>query len=194
MNKKLIFILVASFLAGVATDFLFNGVLKIVWIAIYSATYVTVAAIHYSYLNERLGNLFAAKAATLFLLGCLVSHLLFTGQHETRTYLMKLKNDPRIILQSPELSQALFVASDRVSMVMSKLDSNESVPVTVEVIKYYGCIFSFKVVTVAGVDVMNDPDSSWVWKQLESRPAPPSGFAGLAEENARRLWCTIKWF
>jgi hypothetical protein len=194
MNKKLVSILVASFLAGVAIDFIFNGVLKIVWVAIYSATYLTAAAIHYSYFNERLGNLFAAKAATVFLLGCFASHLWFTGQHETRTYLMKLKNDPRIILQSPELSQSLFIASDRVSTVTSKLDANDSVPVTVDVVKYYGCIFSFKVVTVAGVDVMNDPESSWVWKQLESRPAPSGGFSGLNEENARRLWCTIKWF
>jgi hypothetical protein len=194
MNKKLISILVASFLAGVAIDFLFNGVLKIVWIAIYSATYVTVSAILYSYLHERLGDLFAAKAAAVFLMGCLASHLLFTGQHETRTYLMKLKSDPRIILQAPELSQSLFVAGDRVSTVMSKLDSNQSVPVTIDVVKYYGCIFSFKVMTVAGVDVMNDPESSWVWKQIDSHPEPAGGFSGLNEENARRPWCTIKWF
>ena len=76
-------------------------------------------------------------------------------------------------------------------------DLRKDIPVTVEVIKDYGCIVSFKVATVAGVDVMNDPQSSWVWRQPKDQPGPEEphgGFEGMAEENGQRFWCEIQWF
>jgi hypothetical protein len=194
MNRQAFFILIGLFFGGVLTDFIFNGLLKIVWIAIYGSVYLTIASGLYSYLHERFGTLFALRAGSAFLAGCLIAHLLFAGHREMRVYSMSLISDSGIILQSPELSQTLYISSDQVLKVLGKLDMKAVIPVSIQVTKDYGCIFSFKVATVAGIDVMNDSGSNWVWRQDGSRTAPVGGFSGLNEENARRFWCTIAWF
>lgn len=193
-RRTRIIILIASVLLGVLTDFLFNGVLKIVWIAIYGATYLTLAAALYSRLHIQFGDRFGARAGMLYLVGCLFSHLVFVGHHETRTYSMSLMSDSRIILESPELSQNLYVTSDHVLQALGKLVAHQTVPITVQVTKDYGCIWAFKIATVAGVDVMEDSAASWVWRPAESKSVPSGGFDGLNDENSRRFWCEIKWF
>jgi hypothetical protein len=187
-------IVAAAFFLGVLTDFIFNGVLKIVWIAIYGSVYLTLSGGIYTYLLTSQWKQYAVKSGIAVLLGSIVSHLLFTGQVEIRHYDMRLTSEAQLVLQAPELSQTLYVASENAVKALGKFEKNVSVPVTVQVVKDYGCILSFKVITVAGVDVMGDAQSSWVWKQVDSRSPPPGGFSGLNEENSRRPWCTIKWF
>jgi hypothetical protein len=161
---------------------------------IYGSVYLTLAAGLYSYLHERFGDSFGAKAAVALLLGCLSGHLLFASHQEMRLYSMSLISDSRIILQSPELSQTLYIVGDNVLKAVGPLELKKNIPITIQVMKDYGCIFSFKVATVAGIDVMNDPGSSWVWRQEDARAEPVGGFSGLKEENARRPWCMIQWF
>jgi hypothetical protein len=212
-QRNRLLILVSSFLIGVWADFLFNGVLKIVWVLIYGATYFTLAALLYSSLHQKYGDRFGAQAGALFLAGCLMGHLVFVGRRETRTYSMSLiVGDSRIVLRSPELSQTLYVASEGVLKALAKMDTRGGVLVTVQLTKDYGCVWSFKVSTVAGVDVMNDPESSWVWKKGDTLSSPPGGFSGFSglsglsglpgfsgvsgfnDENSRKFWCQIRWF
>jgi hypothetical protein len=85
---------------------------------------------------------------------------------------------------------------DHLSNIQANIQANSQadIPVAIQVIKDYGCIRSFKVTTVAGVDVMFDNKADWVWREQKITTTPEGGFDGMEEENHRVLWCRIKWF
>ena len=198
MNRaKLILALVLSAILGVGVDFFVNGVLKIIWVGIYGAVYVTIGATLYNYALSTRWRSFglAVTIATGFLLGTACGHVAFEGRSKVRNYEMNLVSTDPILLQSPDFSDGLFVSSDRLQAALAgKPSAQRDIPVTVQVIQSYGCIQSFKVASVAGVDVISDPQASWVWKPVPGTPVRDIPHAGMKEENQRLIWCRIQWF
>jgi hypothetical protein len=179
---------------GVGVDCLINGVLKILWLIIYGPVYLGIAASIYNYLHVSRWRPFAWTMAVAFLSGAALGHLALTGRAQIRVYQMKLVSDAPITLQSPEFSDCLFVTSDRLRNALAQRASQENIPVAIQVIRNYGCIESFKVTSVAGVDVMSDPQAMWVWKPVAEFPARGAAHSGMKEENQRLPWCRIRWF
>jgi hypothetical protein len=195
-------ILVGLPVLGFCVDFILNGVLKVIWFPIYATVYFGLAVSFYNYFHKSRLRPWATGASCLFLTGTALGHLFWTGRAELRTYSMSIVSQSPFELRAPEFSDTLFVMSDK---LLAKLGDQTAlgsppVPVTIEVIKDYGCIRSFKVARVAGVDVMKDPGANWVWRPAdrqttEERAASAHVLkAGIEEENQRLLWCRIKWF
>lgn len=180
------------FAAGVFLDFLFVGVLKLIWPAIYGAIYIGICAWLFHEASIRKWRPHALKMIGILMCGVVFAHLL-ARRSEIRTYPMNWVGDPGTIeLQSPEFSDTLFVTSDAVQNTLSKLNVHTGIPLVIQVVKNYGCIESFKASSIAGVDVMNDPKAIWVWKSAPG--ATVAGQAGMKEENSRLFWCQIQWF
>lgn len=194
-RPKLLPALFVLALSGVAADFLVNGVLKIIWIIIYGTTYLGIAASLY---NRALSTPLRDRASWLalaFLAGAALGHVALTGRSQLRTYTMTVLTASPLALGSSEFTDQLLVTSSRLQQELSRPGAPASVPVTIQVVENYGCIESFKVSSIAGIDVLSDPQASWVWKPPQGGPtAPTSGSAGLTEENKRLPWCQIHWF
>jgi hypothetical protein len=178
--------------SGGVVDFLVNGVLKILWIPIYGPVYISISLAIYNYILRSRRSSFALKGAISFLIGAAIGHLVLTGRKEVRVYPMNLTNDNPISLRSPSFSQSLLITSDKVRNAIG--DRKSDIPVTIQIVKDFGCIQSFKVATVAGVDVMFDTSADWVWRDEKIVSVPSGGFSGMDEENLKLLWCRIRWF
>ena len=181
-------------LLGVVTDFLTNGVLKILWISIYATAYIGIAASIYNHALSNQYRPLAKKIALAFLFGTLVGHLTFTGWQEARLYSMNVVSVSPLALESPEFSDRLYVTSELLQKKLIDQPTLKTVPVTMQMIRNYGCISSFKISTIADVDVMSDSKSYWVWKHVSGMPESDSHFAGMKEENDRVFWCRIQWY
>jgi hypothetical protein len=198
MNSRSIFILisVASLLLGIGTDFIVSGVLKIVWAWIYVTLYLTLASAYLSYLHQTQLSARASRIAGIFLLSCFLGHWSFSQTTELRTYPMDLprdaQEDSRIALHSQLLSRTLFITSDSVKKKLDQENVRVGIPVKIQVTKNYGCIDSFRVKEVDGVDVMFDQDAFWTWRQEGVAPSDTSKLQGLDEENHQRSWCLIR--
>jgi hypothetical protein len=194
-SAKLILAVVISASLGVGFDFVVNGVLKIIWIGIYGAVYLTIGATLYDYiLSNRRSFGLAVTMTVAFLAGTALGHIVFQGKTDARVYSMNLVSSNPIVLQSPEFSDGLFVSSDTLQTELAAHGSRGDFPVTIKVVKSYGCIQSFNVTSVAGVDVISDPKASWVWRPVPGAAAGGVARAGMEEENLRLPWCRIKWF
>lgn len=193
---KPIFAIIVSALFGVGVDFLVNGVLKIIWIAIYGAVYVTIAATLYNYALSTRWRSFglALTISAVFLLGTALGHIAFQGKTQVRVYSMNLVSTEPILLRSPDFSDGLFVTSEKLHAELAKPGSPRVIPVRILVVQSYGCVQSFKVASVAGVDVITDPQASWVWKVVPGTSVRGKASVGMKEENQRLPWCLIQWF
>lgn len=205
-------------LIGIGVDFMFNGILKVVWLAIYGPVYLGIASTLYNSLYKTSFRASAKLGAFAFLGGAAAGHCLWTGHTETRIYPMSRggMSGSTITLRSPRFSRTLVVTSEllrktlpegleetRASSSSSGNSSGNGIPVAIQVVQDYGCIRTFKVSTVAGVDVMNDPGSLWVWRSDEATSASSPGpgaplngplLDGIDEENQRKPWCMIHWY
>ena len=190
-------------LAGVLTDFLVCGVFKILWITIYAAVYLGLAATLYNYVLESFWHRFVFQVSIGFLVGAGVGHVILTGWTSQRNYSMKIVSDKPITLESPEFSDRLFVSSKKLSQKIEGHAGGATFPISILVVKNYGCIASFKISAVDNIDVMLDPEATWVWKSQAGFASPDAGInsltvdgtkSGMQEENSRLPWCLIQWF
>jgi len=188
-------VLSTSFLLGAFTDFLFGGVFRIVWFALYVTFYITCASTLYTYVDRSRAQTHARNAALLFLGAALLTHVIFLGWKETRDYPMSLLKYPPVTLQSPRIAQSLVIESAGVERLLPEKNLTQNIDVKVEVIKDYGCIRSFRVKSVAGIDVMTDRDATWTLRD-DIPPATDKSthYDGLNEENARIPWCNFRWY
>jgi hypothetical protein len=180
-------------LFGMLVDFLFNGVLKIIWIPVYGTAYLAIAATIYNYGVSHCLQAAAKYLVLFFFAGTLLGHLIFTGITVVRTYSMEVVSASPLQLHSNDFSDNLFLASDAINQALAQ-NPGKPVPVDIEVVENYGCIASFKISRVASVDVAHDPNSFWVWKQAGGSAPTNSASAGMDVENQRKPWCRIHWF
>lgn len=181
-------------LSGVAADFLVNGVLKLIWIVIYGATYLGIAASIYNRALTGRWRESAGRLAVAFLAGAALGHVALTGRSHLRSYSMTALSASPITLGSPDFSDQLLVTSSRLQQELSRPGAPVSVPVTIQVVQNYGCIESFRITSIGDVDMMADPQATWVWKAAPGVPPGTAARSGLAAENARLPWCQIHWF
>lgn len=193
-RAKVILACLALALFGLLIDFLFSGVLKIIWLVVYGPVYLGLAtAIH----NYALGNRWRSVAnfmAAAFLLGAAIGHFAFAEKPEIRVYFMSMVNDSPMEFQSTDFSDSLFVSSEPIKAKLSRNSSVQNIPVAIQVVKNYACIESFKVSSIAGVDVMHDKNAYWVWKPVGGTKAISANYFGKEAENQRLLWCRLRWF
>lgn len=176
---------------GVLLDFIFNGVLKIVWIWIYAPAYLTAATILVARLSKTRHKPVANEAAGLMILGALALHLLFTGAIRQSVYPMDLSLTEPVTFRSDLWPQRLIVLSDQLSKHLTGMPSTKALPVVIERIADYGCTRSSVVVSVAGVDVRVDPDARWTWK---TDPLAAASFEGPGFEDRGLPWCRIRFY
>jgi hypothetical protein len=120
----------------------------------------------------------------------LASHLFFTGHQKIRSYTMTLAPGLPITLISPAWTQRLIVASDPLSAKLVGHAAGESVEVTIDYVTHYGCISSYRVLTIAGVDVAGDPQATWTWKS----PNPGPNQTGPSTNYDPYFWCKINFY
>jgi hypothetical protein len=196
-RSKIILGFATLFFLGALLDFITNGVLKIQWLSIYATVYVGIAATLYNYALTTPWQKNAVKLTITFLIGAGTGHLLFTGQTDTRNYEMMLTANAPITLESPDFADPLLITS---TPLQSLIDENKidlkKIPIVVLVVKNYGCLQSFKIKSIAGIDVTADAEANWVWKpSLRHVSATQSThYSGVEEENRHLPWCLIHWF
>ena len=186
-------ILAVVFVLGVALDFLFNGVFKIIWILIYGPAYCVAGKVLAAQLAPtRWANLIPSAVVTL-LCGALIGHLVLVGRARTLVYSMKLTGNSPIVLGSSDWPQTLVVSSEKLRQGLSQSSSLSSIPVSVTLVTDYGCIRTSGVDTIGGVDVRMDREATWVWK-TDPHATNLSVIAGPGTEDSDLPWCRIKFY
>jgi hypothetical protein len=192
--KDRIALAIAFFVFGIFMDFVFNGLLKIVWLIIYGLCYVTIGTTINSYLVETRFAKHTRLAMFALLLGALVGHLTLTGHQDLRKYSMirspsPFQNAP-LAMKAKELTETLYVSSDKLQEKLSQHSSptaQEAIPVTVRVTTQYGCIQLIQVDEIDGVAINSDPAASWTWKIDRNTNVFDSVHLGWGDENY--FWC-----
>ena len=186
-------ILAAVFVLGVAIDFLFNGVFKIVWILIYGPAYCVAGKVLASQMAPtRWANLIPSAVVTL-LCGTLIGHLALVGRGRTLAYSMKLTGTSPIVLASSDWPQTLVVSSEKLGQALSQGSPASSIPVSMTLVADYGCTRTSTVDTIGGVDVRTDRQATWVWK-TDPHATNLSVIAGPGTEDLDLPWCRIKFY
>jgi len=196
--KDRIALAIACFVFGVFMDFVFNGILKIVWFIIYGLSYVTIGTTINSYLVETRFAKHTRLAMATLLLGALAGHLTLTGHQDVRKYSMTLSPSPfqnaPLAMKAKELTETLYVSSDKLQEKLqeklaqhSSPTAQEPIPVTVRVTTHYGCIQLIQVDEIDGVAINSDPAASWTWKIDRNTNVLDSVHLGWGDENY--FWC-----
>jgi hypothetical protein len=192
--KDRIALAIACFAFGVCMDFVFNGILKIVWVIIYGLSYVTIGTTLNSYLVQTRFAKHTRLAMSALLLGALAGHLMLTGHQDVRRYSMILSPSPfqnaPLAMKAKELTETLYVSSDKLQEKFTQRSSpraQESIPVTVRVTTHYGCIQLIQVDEIDGVTINSDPAASWTWKIDRNTNVFDSVPLGWGDENY--FWC-----
>jgi len=184
--------LLACAISGAVLDFLFNGVLKIVWIIVYGPAYIAACKVLTTQL-ERLKRPELNRLGVIALMGgALVCHLASVGRRREVTYPMVRISDDPVTLHSSDWPQVLAVSSEPLKQLLANRSKAEEVPVVLQAVMDYGCYRSIKVTTVAGVDVQSDPAASWTWRMENRAPMPTD--IGPGSEDLQLPWCRIKFY
>lgn len=191
MTDSPVALTIACALLGAALDFVFNGVFKIVWIVIYGPAYVVAANVLSKKLSGTKFKGHSRVAVGALLGGAAVMHLAFTGVRRQVVYSMNVASSNPIVLRSDEWPQSLVVSSDKLAKALAGMTSQRGIPVVIERVVDYGCTRSSRTTTVAGVDILNDPDSRWTWKTDPHAVVVP---LGPGYEDDYLLWCRIKFY
>jgi hypothetical protein len=183
------------FVLGAFTDFVFNGILKIVWIAIYGLCYVTIGTTLNAYLAKTRFFKNTRLSMTALLLGALAGHLAMAGHQFPRNYSMRLVSNPfenaSIALKAEELTETLYISSEKLQQKLSQKSSaasQEPIPVTVRVTFQYGCIQKIVVDRVDGIAINSDPAASWTWKIDRDAPTAAEPL-NLGWGDEKYFWC-----
>jgi hypothetical protein len=196
--KDRIALAIACFVFGVFMDFVFNGLLKIVWLIIYGLSYVTIGTTLNSYLVETRFVKHTRLAMSTLLLGALAGHLTLAGHQDVRRFSMILSPSPfqnaPLAMKAKELAETLYVSSDKLQekfqeklSLHSSPTPQEAVPVTVRVTTHYGCIQLIQVDEIDGVAINSDPAASWTWKIDRNTNVSDSVHLGWGDEYY--FWC-----
>ena len=187
---------IATALFGLGVDFLVIGVFKILWMSIYGAIYVGIAATLHNY-AQRSSRWRSVSWLILgfFFGGIVLAHLAFKGKVETRNYTMNRVSNSPILLESTDFQDSLLVQSDALQKeIAAHSNSQKTAPVVMEAVKNYGCIETFQVVSIDGIDVATDPQAHWVWKPSTRPISVDAVYSGKQAENERLAWCRVQWF
>jgi hypothetical protein len=188
-------VVAGSFLLGCLADFIFNGVFKIIWAAVYGPCYLVLAIFVGGGLDKTRFVEISRKAAVVFLVGSAFAHFLLSERHTILSFPMDVLNveaDQPVRLASKDWPQELVVQSPGLQTALVQGASKTAMPVTVEVTKTYGCVRSFRVSTVGGVDVKNDIKSSWTWRTNVDSHAPEAAFPEYVDR--KWFWCQIQFY
>jgi len=179
------------FILGLLTDFISNGVFKIGTAWVWGTTYVGIACIIATELLKSRWEPRTRYGVIAFLIGSFGGHFIMSGCHSTRVYSMALASSSPITLRSDQWPQMLLVTSDKLSADLAHRNPGDPVSVSILVTTDYGCIHSFIVDQVAGIDVRLDPAANWVWKtDPHANASALSGGPGL--EDHALPWCPHK--
>lgn len=158
---------VATFLlGGIILDFLSNGVLKIGAMVIWGTVYFGLACLIGTELLRTRWEHWTRYGVIAFIVGSYGGHWVMTGNHSMQVYPMSLAphSDSPITLRSDAFPQTLLVNSEKLKAELAHHDPHDTLPVSVLVTRDYGCIQSFVVDQIAGIDVRIDPTANWAWK------------------------------
>jgi hypothetical protein len=192
MNSRaaLFFGIGAGVVVGAAVDFIFGGVLKIIWFLIYTPAYFVIAHTISTWLRTTRWAALASKSLIAIFCAALLNHLLWSGYHRDFTYEMVKGSDSPISFRSGEWPQVLFVSGPKLEAALGPRPLQDKVRVTVSAVMDYGCIRSFKLVSIG--DFILDPDASWAWKTDKNATTPEQN--GPGSEDQKRPWCKIKFY
>lgn len=183
---------VLSFLLGALLDFLVYGVGEIVWFVVYAPLYFAAGSILVTALAHSRWERVARAAATSMIVGLIVARLSLAHVHRKVTYTMTISPAPSITLRSENWPRTLVVSSEKLKADIAGKPAGTIIPVVVDVLTTYGCISSFVVSTVDGVDIQEDRAASWTWRNDANAPAGQIGGPGL--EDQQFPWCRIHFY
>jgi hypothetical protein len=199
MNQKMqalwpsIAFLFLGLAAGFLLDFLFNAVLKIVWVAIYLPCYCAIGGTFWNAMLESRWVSCRNVALLGFTAGCLGAHLLLNGRVTTQIYSLTLVSEtPPMALRSRLWPETLYVYGDKVGGVLRDWSNKNDVPLTTVIVTDYGCTKSTRMVMLAGFNIEADAGTNWVWKDDDRLHKPPK--IGPGSEDRRFPWCLIKFY
>lgn len=191
-------LLLLALFAGALLDFIFNGVFKIVWIVIYGPAYLAAIKVLIAKLANTPLKAFTRPLVGAFLSGALLIHILLTSHASKLVYKMAVVSTDPITLQSADWEQKLILQSDRLSEALrSGLDAS---PVAVVLARTtnYGCTVKLVIQNVAGIDIIDDPKSRWVWKSSpmprQNGDEPLHSTGGPGSEDQSLPWCRYKFY
>lgn len=185
-------LILTCLLLGALLDFIFNGVLKIVWFIVYGPVYLACAEILLTKLMTSHPPRLSRLGAGALLCGAFAAHLGMTGLHRQEVYRMSPVSTDPITFRSDDWPQKLYVSSDGLAKKLLGVKTTEPVPVIVSRVVDYGCTRSFTVVSVDDVDV-RDPGSRWSWKS-DPGVATPTHPIGPGYEDDGLSWCKISFY
>jgi len=149
-------------LSGALTDFLFVGILKIIWIWIYGAAYLALAMTLESKLRSReLWKNHTRWPVTAFLLGCLISHLFFVNHTREEVFPMQVESREPLVLKTGEFPELLYVTSQKLQKNLTESPNKKETMMVAESVNDYYCMKSFSIKSIEGVEIKNDKSSTW---------------------------------
>jgi hypothetical protein len=178
-------------LLGFTVDFVFNGVLKIIWVVIYLPCYFALGATLWNWLVENRWSQWAIVGVAGFALGCLGTHFAFNDCHRIQLYHLALVGDSPVALRSKDWPETLFVTSEKLSQILRGWADKNDIPVTALIVTDYGCTKSTRMVAVAGFNIDTDPDTNWVWKDDDRLQKIKTG---PGSEDRYLPWCRLKFY
>jgi hypothetical protein len=184
--NKINFTFLAVFFLGILLDFITNGVLKITWTGVFCIIYFALAVNLYNYFQHGDLHRYSIPLAFTLVVGATLGHLFFTQKPHLQNFEMTRVSDSPLTLQSPDFSDRLIIVSEKLQAALASKGEPQKVSVSIQVVKGYGCIESFKVDSIEGVDLASDTASQWVWKSVPGALAP--------RLNPYRYWCWIRWY
>ena len=193
MNRFILpIILLTALLGGGFIDFLIYGVCKIIWMVIYVPAYCAISVALFGFCARTQWKKHAWGIITAVLCGALLARLSMVNHHRLITYAMESSSVSPITLHSEEWPQILIVTSDKLQKDLASKTPKSNIPVLVEAITDYGCIKSFRVTSIDGVDVEQDPKASWTWKTLDANNATKG--LGPGSEDQGYPWCRFTFY
>jgi hypothetical protein len=134
---------------------------------------------------------FSNRTIVAFLFGSFGAHFALMGADHIFTFPMSVASDSPIVLRSTEWPQKLYVSSEKLTQALLHQPDRTDLPVTVEEVTDYGCIRTFAINTVDGVDVKTDADAAWTLRTEDLRMLND---AGPGNEDHKLPWCAITFY
>jgi hypothetical protein len=183
-------------LLGLTLDYLFSGVLKVIWFLIYAPFYAAIGNALYMQLRKSSFKESSLWITSAFFIGAALGHVTFTAYTRRFNYSMSLQSLNPTTLNSSEWPQKLILISDPVTAALVKIPPKGDIPVVIEDTLDYGCVRRSKIVSVAGVDISNDAASSWTWKKDHSYAVQidPVQLSGPGNEDQNLPWCLLQFY
>ncbi len=178
-----------AFTGGALFDFLVYGVAKIIWAVVYVPLYVVVASILHTQLTRSAHARHFKMAFVGFVAGALVARVALVHRHRQATYVMAAGGSQPFTLHSEDWPRTLLVTSEALAKDLSAKPAGRALSVVVDVVSDYGCISSFQVRTIDGVNVENDPSATWTW-----RDPSVGATSGPGLEDQELPWCRIQLY